>query len=88
MKMKRWVTAEPDAEAVRSLAAACGFSPLAAAALCAGAGFGSSCSALMSQRMDMTMFDRNGFLRSISRSVTAAFPYSSKFTRMETICCS
>ena len=60
----------------------------AGAALCAGAGFGSSCSALMSQRMDMTMFDRNGFLRSISRSVTAAFPYSSKFTRMETICCS
>lgn len=35
MKMKRWVTAEPDAEVVRSLSAACGFSPLAAAALCA-----------------------------------------------------
>ena len=35
MKMKRWVTAEPDAEVVRSLAAACGFSPLTAAALCA-----------------------------------------------------
>ena len=35
MKMKRWVTAAPDAGTVRSLAAACGFSPLAAAALCA-----------------------------------------------------
>ncbi len=35
MKMKRWVTAAPDAGTVRSLAAACGFSPLAATALCA-----------------------------------------------------
>ena len=35
MKMKRWVTASPAPEGVRSLAAACGFSPLAAAALCA-----------------------------------------------------
>lgn len=35
MKMKRWVTASPDLETVRSLAQACGFTPLAAAALCA-----------------------------------------------------
>lgn len=35
MKMKRWVIAEPDLGAARSLSKACGFSPLAAAALCA-----------------------------------------------------
>ena len=35
MKMKRWVTAEPKLETVRSLARSCGFTPLAAAALCA-----------------------------------------------------
>lgn len=35
MKMKRWVTAAPDLPAVRSLSEACGFSPLAAAVLCA-----------------------------------------------------
>lgn len=35
MKMKRWVTAKPNLETVRSLARSCGFTPLAAAALCA-----------------------------------------------------
>lgn len=35
MKMKRWVTAKPNLENVRSLARSCGFTPLAAAALCA-----------------------------------------------------
>ena len=35
MKMKRWVTASPDMAKVRSLSAACGMTPLAAAALCA-----------------------------------------------------
>lgn len=35
MKMKKWVTAAPDLEAARSLSEACGFSPLAAVALCA-----------------------------------------------------
>lgn len=35
MKMKRWVTAAPDLAQVRSLADACGFPPLTAAALCA-----------------------------------------------------
>lgn len=35
MKMKRWVTAKSNLEAVRSLARSCGFTPLAAAALCA-----------------------------------------------------
>ena len=35
MKMKRWVTAAPDLDKVRSLAHACGLTPLAAAALCA-----------------------------------------------------
>lgn len=35
MKMKRWVTAKPNLETVRSLASSCGFTPLAAAALCA-----------------------------------------------------
>ena len=35
MKMKRWVTAESKLETVRSLARSCGFTPLAAAALCA-----------------------------------------------------
>lgn len=35
MKMKRWVTAKPSLETVRSLARSCGFTPLAAAALCA-----------------------------------------------------
>lgn len=35
MKMKRWVTAAPKPETVRSLARSCGFTPLAAAALCA-----------------------------------------------------
>lgn len=33
--MKRWVTAKPNLENVRSLARSCGFTPLAAAALCA-----------------------------------------------------
>ncbi|MBS5702401.1 MAG: single-stranded-DNA-specific exonuclease RecJ [Butyricicoccus pullicaecorum] len=35
MKMKKWVTAAPNLEAARSLSEACGFSPLAAVALCA-----------------------------------------------------
>ena len=35
MKMKKWVTAAPDLEAARSLSETCGFSPLAAVALCA-----------------------------------------------------
>lgn len=35
MKMKRWVTAKLNLETVRSLARSCGFTPLAAAALCA-----------------------------------------------------
>lgn len=35
MKMKRWVTAKTNLETVRSLARSCGFTPLAAAALCA-----------------------------------------------------
>ena len=35
MKTKRWTTAAPDLQAARSLAGACGFSPLAAAVLCA-----------------------------------------------------
>lgn len=35
MKMKKWVTAAPDLAAARSLSKACGFSPLAAVALCA-----------------------------------------------------
>lgn len=35
MKMKRWVTAAPDLDKARSLSEACGFSPLAAAVLCA-----------------------------------------------------
>lgn len=35
MKMKRWVTAKPNLETVQSLARSCGFTPLAAAALCA-----------------------------------------------------
>lgn len=35
MKMKRWVTAHPDFEKVQSLARSCGFTLLAAAALCA-----------------------------------------------------
>ena len=35
MKMKRWVTAKPNLGTVRSLARSCGFTPLAAAALCA-----------------------------------------------------
>ena len=30
MKMKRWVTAAPDLDKVRSLAHACGLTPLAA----------------------------------------------------------
>lgn len=35
MKMKRWVTQTPDYQTARALSEACGFSPLAAAALCA-----------------------------------------------------
>ncbi len=35
MKMKKWVTAKPDLQAAQSLSETCGFSPLAAAALCA-----------------------------------------------------
>lgn len=35
MKMKKWVTAAPDLDAARALSEACGFSPLAAVALCA-----------------------------------------------------
>ena len=35
MKMKKWVTATPDLAKARSLSEACGFSPLAAAVLCA-----------------------------------------------------
>lgn len=35
MKIKKWVTAAPNLAAARSLSAACGFSPLAAVALCA-----------------------------------------------------
>lgn len=35
MKMKKWVTATPDLDKARSLSEACGFSPLAAAVLCA-----------------------------------------------------
>ena len=35
MKIKKWVTAKPDLQAAQSLSETCGFSPLAAAALCA-----------------------------------------------------
>lgn len=35
MKIKKWLTATPDLETARSLSTACGFSPLAAAVLCA-----------------------------------------------------
>lgn len=35
MKIKKWVTAAPDLQAAQSLSETCGFSPLAAAALCA-----------------------------------------------------
>ena len=35
MKTKKWVTASPDLTAARALSKACGFSPLAAGALCA-----------------------------------------------------
>lgn len=35
MEMKKWVTAAPDLDAARALSEACGFSPLAAVALCA-----------------------------------------------------
>lgn len=35
MKTKKWVTASPDLTAARALSKACGFSPLAAVALCA-----------------------------------------------------
>ncbi|MBP3312181.1 MAG: single-stranded-DNA-specific exonuclease RecJ [Butyricicoccus sp.] len=35
MKMKKWVTAAPDLDAAQALSEACGFSPLAAVALCA-----------------------------------------------------
>ena len=35
MKIKKWLTATPDLQKARSLSTACGFSPLAAAVLCA-----------------------------------------------------
>ncbi|WP_087065864.1 single-stranded-DNA-specific exonuclease RecJ [Intestinibacillus massiliensis] len=35
MKMKKWVTAQPDLDRARALCKECGFTPLAAAALCA-----------------------------------------------------